>query len=196
MVEQLDRLVWCDIETMGLEPTMHPIMEVGFVITDLDLDIIDDFDICIWDSPAYEKFWEGRAIEYVQKMHEKSGLLEACQAIGVEPIEAEKKINDFLEGYGVKDRQEPLCGSSVSFDRSFLLTQFPSIEKRFHYRNIDVSSIKEVCKRYNPRVYQLLEENTKKQELHRSLHDLGDTIGEFKYYLQEFLIDAVSDLSA
>lgn len=196
MAEQLDRLVWTDIETMGLEPTMHPIMEVGFVITDLDLEIIDDFSICIWDSPAYEKFWEARAVEYVKNMHTKSGLLDACLEIGADPITAEEEINSFLEGHGVKDRQEPLCGSSVAFDRSFFLTQFPSIESRFHYRNIDISSIKEICKRYNPRVYQLLDESTTKQELHRSLPDLADTVNEFRYYLQEFLIDSVSATSA
>lgn len=191
MAEQLDRLVWVDIETMGLEPTMHPIMEIGFVITDLDLKVIDDKSVLIWDSPAYEKFWEARAIEYVKNMHQKSGLLEACQAEGLVAEEAEKEINDFLEGHGVRDRQEPLCGSSVHFDRSFLLTQFPSVESRFTYRNIDISSIKEICKRYNPEVYTHLDELTEKQELHRALPDIADTINEFRFYLREFLMESV-----
>lgn len=191
MTEQLDRLVWCDIETMGLDPTLHPILEIGFVITDLQLTVLGACDVQIWDSPAYEKFWEARAIDYVKEMHQKSGLLEACQATGATLDVAEEIISDYLEGYGVRDREEPLCGSSVAFDRGFLLTQFPAIEKRFHYRNIDVSSIKEICKRYNPRVYAELENATKKQERHRSIDDLYDTIGEFRYYLQEFMLEDV-----
>lgn len=194
MADELNRLVWTDLETMGLDPTMHPVMEIGFTITDLNLEVIDAHAVCVWESPAYEKFWEARAIDYVKEMHQKSGLLVECAAVGKPADEAEKEILEWLDGHGVKDRQEPLCGSSVAFDRSFLVTQHPAVEARFHYRNIDISSIKEICRRYNPRLYSRLDEQTSKKEMHRSLPDMLDTIGEFGFYLREFLLEDVTAL--
>lgn len=184
----LDRLVWCDTETMGLDPIGCPIVEIGFQITDLDLNPIDDFQTTIWSSP----YSDTKLVillaqdEYVYDMHVTSGLWEEAQSAGISQKTALDRAIDFLERHGIST-DDPLCGSSVQFDRLMLAAQYPSIEALFSYRNIDTSTVKELCRRYNPRVYDGLEASTDLKKLHRVLPDLEDTINEFAFYRDNFL---------
>lgn len=196
MTAALDRLVWVDIETTGLNHMTELVLEIGFRITDLDLETIDDFDVLIWDTPKYDRKLDHMIVNrddhaFVLDMHsaEKSGLFEAAQKEGVPEDEAERLVADFLRGHGVgPDTKEPLCGSSVQFDRLFLTEQFPVIHNLFSYRNIDTSSVKELCMRYNPELYAKLEKYTNPKKLHRVLPDLTDTIDEARFYIDNFLM--------
>lgn len=187
--EGLDRYVFVDLETMGLDPEKDPVIEMGFRIVDSEtLQSIDDFEIQIWNSPYFDQCWEN-ASDFVKEMHQKSGLYVGGVAMpkgAVGPDEALIEAMRWLEGYGVNN--EPMCGSSVQFDRSMLHEQYPDIEGLFSYRNIDISTIKELCRRMNPDVYSRLEEVAPAKKKHRVLDDLDDTIEEFKFYSQEFLI--------
>jgi oligoribonuclease len=192
--DNLDRLIWVDIETFGLDSTVDPILEIGFRTTDLDLETVDDRQLTVWSSPFYDNklmhlmqkaTYGDKVAQYVLDMHTKSGLWEECRTSGADPLTAEKEICEWLSGHGIGiGEPEPLCGSSVQFDRSFFDAQMPSISDLFSYRNIDISTLKELCRRYNPRIYDLL---PPKQEKHRVLDDLDDTIKEALFYKENFL---------
>jgi oligoribonuclease len=180
----IDRLIWVDIETMGLDPAVCPIIEVGFRLTDIELKTLDERQLLIWDSPYFDDAWSKASVP-VKEMHNTSGLAHEAQNMGI-PIDAAREVMvDFLSMNGVD--QEVLCGSSVDFDRSFLLEQYPEVAAMFHYRVIDISTLKELCRRLNPRVYEHLEESTKPKKAHRVIDDLNDTIEEFRFYRDEFL---------
>lgn len=189
-----DRLLWCDIETFGLVPETDPIIEIGFKITDLDLKTIDDFHCLIWESPAYDKHLldmiastdEGE--EFVLKMHTDSNLFRDAQKYGISRSESSVLVIDWLRGHGF-DKTDPLCGSSVHFDRNFLNYWIFDTETLLSYRNIDVSTIKELCMRFNPAIYAHLDAATQPQKKHRVLSDLDDTIAEFRFYKEEFLLE-------
>lgn len=194
------RFVFTDIETTGLDSQTDLTLEIGFRITDLDLNLIDDFDVTIWDSPYFDTkkleletlaaSGEESAV-YVLEMHTKNGLWEACQSGGLVPVEAETQVMDFLTGHGV-GKDDPMVGSSVHFDRKFFADQFPMIERLFSHRNIDISSIKEICKRLAPDLYGKLEKyGPPKREIHRVLPDMEDSAEELRWYIENFLwIDA------
>jgi oligoribonuclease len=184
----IDRFVFCDVETTGLEPDSHLLLEVGFIITDAELNKIDDFDVQIWDSPMYDDFWASDSVpEVVRMMHTSSGLIDACRSEGLTQEDAEAQIRGFLEGYGVSPEGDPLVGSSVAFDRNFLALHMPHVASMFHYRNIDVSTVKELCARLNPTLFSKLDDETANRKMHRVLGDLEDTIGELKWYIDNFL---------
>lgn len=191
-----DRFVWTDIETFGLDSEVHPFIEIGFVITDLELNAMDTFHTLVWEDGLSDHWYKDltkkaekgdKDAEFVLNMHDKSGLWLEARADGIGFTAAEDDLHNWFDKHGIEGK-DPLCGSSVGFDRSFFAAQMPAIEKRFHYRNIDISSVKELCARYNPRVYSKLNELTQPKKAHRSLSDLDDTIGEFRFYLNEFLI--------
>lgn len=185
----LDRLIWCDIETTGLSPGDDVILEIGFVITDIELNEIDTFSRLVWDDTLYQKKVDNMPL-LVKEMHQKSNLILQAQAEGFYGGEAAMDCVDWLKGHGVgrEGSSEPLCGSSVQFDRSFFDADMPSISNLFSYRNIDISTLKELCKRYNPDIYERLDDITEPVKAHRVLSDLMDTINEFKFYKQEFLL--------
>jgi oligoribonuclease len=179
-----DRFVFVDIETTGLDHLTDLILEVGIVITDSDLQLIDMYDVQIWESPTYDRKWES-VDAFVRNMHDKSGLYDQCRAEGLIPTDAENLLYEWLDGHGV--RNVPLAGSSVHFDRSFLYEDMPKLHSVFGYRNIDVSSIKELCRRVNPDLLAKLDSHTTRKEHHRAVDDCQDTIGELRFYLDNFL---------
>lgn len=191
------RLVWLDIETTGLNRELDLILEVGVRITTPELELIDDFDVVLWDTPTYDyKYQELEAkatsgdegAAYVWGMHHSSGLWKACQSEGINVRDAETAVLDFLMGHGVQLEKPPMAGSSVHFDRGFLETHMPLLLKCWGYRNIDVSTIKEVCKLLAPELYTKLDKyGPQKRERHRALPDLEDTAGEFGWYVENFL---------
>lgn len=192
MPENTDRFVWVDIETTGLEPTSDVVLEIGVVITDVNLREIDSRAVQIWDTPLYDTRHEYMAKyendRFVFDMHTKSGLWDDCMNNGTTQHDAERIIAEFLLRHGVE--KEPMCGSSVHFDRGFLAEQYPAIAACFGYRNIDISTIKEVCMRLNPDLYAKLDGDHRapKRGLHRAIPDIEDTINEFRWYSEEFLI--------
>jgi len=186
-----DRLIWTDIETTGLVPGTDVILEVGFVITDIDLTVVDDFQVPIWDDATYSVAYNN-ADEYVKNMHTVSGLHEECLENGLTFRQARERIADWLEGHGVgffslpdTQPQEPLCGSSVGFDRKFFDFYMPEVTGRFGYRNVDISSLKELCAALAPNTYEGVPVAV---GAHRVLSDINDTIGEYEFYREEFLV--------
>jgi oligoribonuclease len=185
-----DYLVWVDTETFGLYPDRDPIIEVGLCVTDLDLEIIEGINqIKVWSGLHEGRLAAARRSSYVGddwvvKTHTQNMLLSEAVTDGVPMHEAEEFLIDSLpEQY----KGLPLCGSTIDFDRNMLRAQMPNLEKLFHYRSINISSLKELCKRYNPPVYKKLSWFVDKQEKHRVEPDLHDTLAEANYYIDEFL---------
>lgn len=191
-----DRLVFIDVETTGLIPSEGLILEVGVIITDLNLIQKDVFQQAIWDSPSYDKHVTQATLdEFVWNMHTSSGLIAEATSEGL-PMEAvEDELGEWLEGYGI-GKDEPMVGSSVQFDRMWLEMHMPSVFELFSYRNIDISSIKELCRRYNPPVYARLDEVTHPKKAHRVIPDLEDSINELVFYRDNFIFDVVSEVSS
>lgn len=177
-----DRFIWIDLETGGLDPDECPLMEVGFRITDVDFNLLGEYDWLIW-----EDWYDGFVFDdFITKMHTKSGLFEEAKQQGIPAPEVEPQIRDWLAEWGVS-LSDPMCGSSVQFDRSFLLANLPTVHAMFSYRNIDISTIKELCRRLNPVLYGKIDQNTTKRELHRVKPDLEDTCSEALFYVENFL---------
>lgn len=190
-----NRFVVTDVESFGLDPDNDPLLEVAFAIVDLHLKIGSAISLPIWSNvhrehlrSLYDKSDSGdKNAAVVIKMHEKSGLFKDAQTIGLSPVIAERQIHDWLVSEGVYDQKDPLCGSSVAFDRSMLKAQMPLVADLFHYRNIDVSSIKELCLRLNPDMYAFLSEDVVTKKEHRALPDIIDTLLELGWYKDNFL---------
>ena len=186
-----ERLIWTDVESFGLNPVSDPLLEVGFVITDLDLEPVQDLFHClIWEPGLHDKrYEEARANpldEYVLEMHTKNNLFVEAQAKGLSLLDAEEAMLEWCDANNIENGVEPLCGSSVDFDLKMLTMQFPYVSDRFHYRVINVSTLKELCKRYQPEMYAKMDVEARK--LHRVLPDLEDTIAEYNWYMENFLI--------
>lgn len=189
-----DRLIIVDIETTGLIPMMDIVLEVGLLVVDSkDFSLIDQMAIQIWDTPSYDNKYKqmirSGSDDYVLQMHQKSGLWDDAMKNGVSIDQAADELLNFLTGLG-ESGQDPMVGSSISFDRGFLLEHFPDVHDWFHYRNIDVSTVKELCRRLNPALLEKMPEYTIKREMHRVIQDCEDTLSELAYYRDNFLIEA------
>lgn len=173
-------LVWIDLETTGLDPRRHHIVEIATVITDKDLNILAEGpDLVI--HPGGKEL--ANISEWSEKNFSKSGLLKEIKESSITTKEAETKTLEFIREY-VDKKKSPLCGSSIHVDRFFLFHHMPEIEDYVHYRNIDVSSLKELARRWQP---ELLEKSPKKEKAHRALSDIKESIEELKYYREHFL---------
>ena len=181
-----ERLIWCDIETTGLDPNKEMLLEVGFKITDLELNVLSETSELFW-SDEYAEYCVKKNIDpYVWEMHSKSKLWDYAKRAGSSPYIARVGIIQWLEANNVT-KNEPICGSSVQFDRGWLDVWIPEAIGQFSYRNIDVSTIKELCRRYNPELYAKLAEDVTPKKEHRALPDIDDTIEEFRGYRDSFL---------
>lgn len=197
------RLVWLDIETMGLDAKSDPIIEIGVAITDLEHNILDSFSTPVWDkigiynralADLRQRAGEGDTnASFVYEMHDASGLWYLARQRGMTPTGAETAVGRWLQERGVHSGKDPMCGSSIGFDREFLRAQMPSIDSRFSYRIIDVSSIKESCRRYNPVMYSHMEEDayTHPKKEHRVLADIEDSISEYRWYVENFFFVSI-----
>lgn len=183
-------LAWVDLETFGLNPDTDPIIEVGVKITDKDLDVVAEFNKTIW-GPVHQKIYDGlknnvsrnQDQEFVWKTHNTSGLFDEAIAEGLSAMDAEVAVMAFMAK--TESINLPMCGSSIRFDRKFFVAQMPSAEALFHYRDINISTVKELCRRYNPNVFA---HAPKSRNIHRSMPDLEDSIAEFTFYRDEFLL--------
>jgi oligoribonuclease len=165
-----------DLEMTGLEPDRHVIVEIATVVTDDELNLIAEGpDLVIHASP--EQLSEMG--EFVTAMHTRSGLLPQISASNVSLNDAEQQTLGFLRAQGVVAGTVPLAGNSIGTDRRFLQEYMPELEKYFHYRNVDVSTIKELASRWYP---QLLRARPEKETTHRALDDIRESIAELNFY--------------
>lgn len=168
-------IVWIDCEMTGLDLQHDALIEVACVVTDADLNPVDDgIDVLIRPRPDQL----AGMIDIVRDMHTKSGLLDEL-AGGITMAEARDQLLDYLKARVPEPRRAPLAGSSVYVDRGFLARDLPELDAHLHYRLIDVSSIKELVRRWYPRVYFAAPEKTGH---HRALGDIRDSINELRYY--------------
>ena len=173
------RLVWIDLEMTGLNPETSVILEIAAVVTDGSVQIVAEGPDIAIHYP--DKILQG--IEpWSKRQHESSGLLERVRASSVDCSKAEKAVLAFLTKH-CKKGESPLCGNTIWQDRRFLIKYMPKLEAFFHYRNIDVSSIKELAKRWYPSlpVY-------KKKKAHLALSDIQESINELKYYREKVFL--------
>jgi len=176
-----DRIVWIDCEMTGLDLVADALVEVAALVTDSELTVLGDgVDVVIRPPDAALE----QMRDVVRTMHTASGLLEELDA-GMSLAEAEKAVLDYVRGFVPDGRRAPLAGNSVSTDRGFLARDMPELENHLHYRIIDVSSIKELARRWYPRVYFASPE---KRGGHRALADIRESIEELKYYREALFV--------
>jgi oligoribonuclease len=169
-------LVWIDCEMTGLDPAVEVLVEIAVVVTDSQLTMLDDgLDLLIATDPAKLAGME----EVVQEMHSASGLLDALAEATLTVEEAEQRILDYVKRWVPERRKAPLCGNSIATDRSFIARYMPKLDDHLHYRMVDVSSIKELSRRWYPKVYFNAPAKTGG---HRALADIVDSITELRYY--------------
>lgn len=165
-----------DLEMTGLEPDRHVIVEIATVITDDYLNVIADGPDLVIHATEEQLTQMG---DFVTEMHKKSGLLSAIVSSTVSTEEAEAATLAFLKEHIGEANSVPLCGNSIGTDRRFLQEYMPTLESFFHYRNVDVSTIKELARRWNPEVLAAMPE---KDTSHRALDDIRESIAELVHY--------------
>ena len=171
-----DRLVWIDCEMTGLDLGRDALIEIAVLVTDGDLTVLGDgVDVVIH---ADEDKLAGMP-EIVRDMHAKSGLTDAVRASTVSVAEAEQLALAYIREHVPDPRTAPLAGNSIGTDRGFLARDMPELDAHLHYRMVDVSSIKELCRRWYPRVFYAKPE---KGMAHRALADIEESIRELDYY--------------
>jgi oligoribonuclease len=179
-------LAWMDLEMTGLDPTANVIVEIATLITDDNLEVIAEGpDLVIHQPPEALAAME----PIVRDMHTRSGLLEAIGASTVSLAQAGQATLDFLRQHIPDAHTVPLCGNSIGTDRRFLAAYLPDIENHLHYRSVDVSTIKELARRWSPR---LIDGAPKKATSHRALDDIRESVDELRFYRQKLFISAPS----
>jgi oligoribonuclease len=177
-----NRLVWIDCEMTGLDLARDALIEVAVLVTDAELNTVDaGLDIVIHVADDVLE----TMVPFVRDMHASSGLTEAVRASTVTLGEAEKRVLEYVKKHVPEARVAPLCGNSIATDRGFLNRDMPTLDEHLHYRMIDVSSVKELAKRWYPRVYQ---SQPDKGLAHRALADITESIQELQYYRRTLFV--------
>src|SRR4051812_48403123 len=190
VADSAGHLVWIDCEMTGLDLTRDKLIEVAVLVTDSELNVLDPgLDLVISaDDAALEDM-----VDVVTEMHAKSGLTEAVRASTLTVAEAEQQLLAYVKRFVPERRTAPLCGNSIGTDRGFLARDMPELDDHLHYRMIDVSSIKELARRWFPRVYFA---QPPKGLAHRALADILESIRELAYYRQTLFVPAPGPDSA
>jgi oligoribonuclease len=171
-----DELVWIDCEMTGLNLGTDRLIEIAVLVTDAELNVLGDgVDVVIH---AEEAALTGM-IDVVKQMHTRSGLIDEVRASTVDVATAEKMVLDYIKQHVKQAKTAPLCGNSIATDRGFIARDMAALDDYLHYRMIDVSSIKELCRRWYPRIYF---GQPDKGLAHRALADIHESIRELKYY--------------
>jgi oligoribonuclease len=178
-----ENLVWIDCEMTGLDVEKDCLVEIAVLVTDSELNILDE-GLSVVIKPRSDSL-EGMG-EFVTNMHKESGLLELLDD-GLPIEQAETEILEYIKRFAPEARSAPLAGNSIGTDRMFLNRYMPALDAHLHYRNVDVSSIKELVRRWYPKVYFQL---PKKSGGHRALSDIRESIAELAYYRKTVLVEA------
>ena len=169
-------LAWMDLEMTGLDPARHTIVEIATLLTDDNLELIaegPDLIVHATDEQLAEMD------DFVTRMHTRSGLLDRIKTSPLTLEEAGELTMAFLQEHIPEARSVPLCGNSIGTDRRFLATQLPEIEEFLHYRSVDVSTLKELARRWNPEAFAAA---PKKEAGHRALDDIRESLDELRHY--------------
>lgn len=175
-----DRLVWLDMEMTGLNPLTDRIIELAIVITDKNLNTVAEAPV--WVIHQTDEVLNGMDA-WNQRTHGNSGLIDKVRASSLTEAEVEQAALAFIKQY-IGPSKSPMCGNSIGQDRRFMANYMPTLEAYFHYRNLDVSTLKELARRWYPRIY----DGYKKETRHTALADVYESIDELKYYRETMLI--------
>ncbi len=172
-------LVWVDMEMTGLDPDTDRIIEVAVVVTDANLNILAE-------GPVFAIHQSDEILDgmdaWNKGTHGRSGLIDRVKASTVTEADAEKALIDFLKNF-VPNGKSPMCGNTICQDRRFMARGMPKLEAFFHYRNLDVSTLKELCKRWKPEIAT----GFKKHQKHTALADILESVDELRYYREHFI---------
>jgi oligoribonuclease len=179
MAQDPNNLIWIDMEMSGLEPDRDKVLEIAIVITDGNLNTVAEGPVVVvHQSDAVLEAMD----DWNKSAHSKSGLIDRVKASTLTDAEAEQQMLAFLTQH-VPPRISPMCGNSVHQDRRFLARHMPALEAHFLYRNLDVSTLKELAKRWKPAIMSGLTKHGK----HEALADIYESIEELKYYREHLL---------
>ncbi|MDQ6928534.1 MAG: oligoribonuclease [Actinomycetota bacterium] len=180
-------LVWMDLEMTGLDPARHVVVEIATLVTDDDLNIIAEGpDLVVHQPPEALAHMD----DFVRKMHKRSGLLERITNSTTTLEEAGQATLEFIKAHATEAKTVPLAGNSIGTDRRFLAAYLPEIEEYLHYRSVDVSTVKELCRRWYPEAFAGA---PRKESAHRALDDIRESIDELKYYRSTVFADTDAD---
>jgi oligoribonuclease len=179
MPQDQNNLIWIDMEMTGLSPDIDRIIEVAIVVTDGNLNTIAEGPVLVVHQP--DAVLDGMD-SWNKSTHKKSGLVDKVKASTLEDAHVEEQMIEFLKLH-VPASTSPMCGNSICQDRRFMARGMPKLEAYFHYRNLDVSTLKELAKRWKPEIMS----GMKKHGKHEALADIYESIEELKYYRQYFL---------
>lgn len=174
MARDPGHLIWIDLEMTGLDPDKDRIIEIATIVSDSALNIVAQGPVLALHQA--DELLAGMD-EWNSEHHAASGLLTRVRESGYSEADAERLTLEFVNQH-VDPGQSPMCGNSICLDRRFLYRYMPQLERYFHYRNLDVSSVKELCQRWAPEVAKRLS----KRNTHRALEDIQDSIDELRYY--------------
>lgn len=172
-------LIWVDMEMTGLNPDTDRIIEVAVVVTDSDLNVLGEGPVLAIHQS--DETLDGMDA-WNKGTHGRSGLIERVKASTVSEADAEAQLVEFLKKY-VPNGKSPMCGNSICQDRRFMARTMPKLEEFFHYRNLDVSTLKELCRRWKPELVN----GFKKHQKHTALADILESIEELRYYREHFI---------
>lgn len=172
-------LVWIDMEMTGLDPDKDKVIEIAAIVTDPQLNILAEGPVFVIHQP--DAVLDGMDA-WNTGTHGRSGLTEKVKASTVTEEQATEQMIAFLKQY-VPAGKSPMCGNSICQDRRFMARHMPTLESFFHYRNVDVSTIKELCRRWSPALLA----GFKKHQLHTALADIRESVEELKYYREHFI---------
>ncbi len=179
MAQDPDNLIWIDLEMTGLDPDQDHIIEIATIVTDSTLNILAEGPVIAIHQD--ENILSGMD-EWNTRQHNGSGLVGRIRQSHCDEKEAEQQTLEFLKQHVIPG-ESPMCGNSICQDRRFLVRWMPDLERYFHYRHLDVSTLKELARRWSPSVYKGLN----KESSHMALDDVRDSILELKYYREHFI---------
>jgi oligoribonuclease len=174
-----DNLIWIDLEMTGLDTDKDHIIEIATIVTDKHLNLLGEGPVLAIHQPEQVL---AAMDEWNRKQHGGSGLADRVRASKVTVADAEQRTVEFLQGF-IDAGKSPMCGNSICQDRRFLAREMPKLERFFHYRNLDVSTLKELARRWAPAVY----DGVKKAGTHLALDDIRESINELQFYRDNFL---------
>jgi oligoribonuclease len=179
MAQDLNNLIWLDMEMTGLNPDSDRIIELAVVVTDSQLAIVAESPVLVVHQP--DSVLDAMD-DWNKSTHARSGLIERVRASTLDEAGAVTQMLEFLQQH-VPPRVSPMCGNTICQDRRFMARWMPALEAYFHYRNLDVSTLKELCKRWKPEIAR----GVVKKGRHEALADILESIEELRYYREHFI---------